>query len=169
MITQITFVSAQGTRLVKGLTYVGTTVNCTPSDGTFKIAAQTDLDALSNCTRIVGNILIESATATSISFPTGIKAWEDLYINHSSTLKSIQFSGRQPFLGTVTLSSLDVLEKVSTDLFSPVFLNLSSLPALKIWEGKVWPGDGIVVNGTGLTSLDFLSNMTQSDSLFVSI
>src|ERR1700737_1223808 len=80
--------------------------SCSNTSG-FNIQSQSDLDALSSCTTVNGNIIIESVAISSVTIPSTVqKINGDLRVSQISSVTSFLASGLTSITGTFQLLNL---------------------------------------------------------------
>ena len=93
---------------------------CSNASG-FEIQNQSDLDALSSCTTVTGNIIVTAVAITDVTIPQGVEKVEgDITVSLSSTVTSFTASGLQSISGTFELLNLTALETLNAPSLTSV-------------------------------------------------
>jgi hypothetical protein len=137
---------------------------CSNTNG-FVITAQSDLDALSSCTTVTGNIIITSVSLTDVTIPQGVAKVEgDVTVSLTDTITSFTASGLQSISGTFELLNLTALQTLDAPSLSSVGgINFVILPLLQTMTLDINQAGNIRVSDTQLSSLSGFSLTSVND------
>jgi hypothetical protein len=137
---------------------------CTNSSG-FEITNQGDLDALSSCSTINGNIIIDAVALDTVTIPSGVqKVSGDLRVTQISSLTSFQATNLESITGTFELVNLTGLTTLSAPSLTSVgSINFVILPLLQSMNLGINEAGNVRISDTQLSALTGLSLSTVSD------
>jgi len=137
---------------------------CTNTNG-FNIASQSDLDALSSCSTVTGNIIINSISIPSVTIPQGVQHVKgDLRVSQIVSVVSFTASGLQSISGTFELLNLTGLQSLSAPSLTSVGgINFVILPLLQTMTLGITEAGNVRISDTQLSALNGLSLSTVGD------
>jgi hypothetical protein len=137
---------------------------CTNTNG-FNIGSQSDLDALSSCSTVTGNIIINSISIPSVTIPQGVQHVKgDLRVSQIVSVVSFSASGLQSISGTFELLNLTGLQSLSAPSLTSVGgINFVILPLLQTMTLGITEAGNVRISDTQLSALNGLSLSTVGD------
>src|SRR5436190_17337987 len=125
------------------------------NDSGFEIHAQSDLDALSGCTTVKGNIEVKSVSFSIVKIPQGVEKVEgDVSISQTSVVTSFTASGLQTITGTFELLNLTAFNILNApNLTSVGGINFVILPNLQTMTLGLSEAGNIRISDTQLSAL----------------
>jgi hypothetical protein len=138
--------------------------SCSNSNG-FSIQSQSDLDALSSCTTVTGNINIDSVAISSVTIPSTVEKIDgDLRVSQISSVTSFLASGLTSITGTFQLLNLTGLTTLSAPSLTSVgAINFVILPLMQTMTLGIQEAGNVLISDTQLSSLTGLSLSSVSD------
>jgi hypothetical protein len=138
--------------------------SCSNSNG-FSIQSQSDLDALSSCTTVTGNVNIESVAISSVTIPSTVEKIDgDLRVSQISSVTSFLASGLTSITGTFQLLNLTGLTTLSAPSLTSVgAINFVILPLMQTMTLGIQEAGNVLISDTQLSSLTGLSLASVSD------
>jgi hypothetical protein len=137
---------------------------CTNTSG-FQIGSQSDLDALSTCSTVTGNIIIDSISIASVTIPQGVQHVKgDLRVSQIKSVVSFSASGLQSISGTFELLNLTGLQSLTAPSLTSVGgINFVILPLLQTMSLGITEAGNVRISDTQLSALNGLSLSTVGD------
>jgi hypothetical protein len=139
---------------VAGIASAATDV-CTET--TFTLSSQADIDALSSCSTLTGDVVLSGSTAATLDISSITKIDGDLTLASNAVISTLQSSTLEEITGAFHLQNLTTLSTLSftklTSVGSINFVSLTTLNSLTFTAG-VTSADSIVISDTFLASLD---------------
>src|SRR5277367_3155279 len=137
---------------------------CSNTSG-FEIQQQSDLDALSGCTTVTGNIIVTAVAIDSVTIPEGVqKVTGDVSISQTSSVTAFTASGLETITGTFELLNLTALQTLTAPSLTTVgSINFVILPLLQTMSLGINSVGNVVISDTELSALDGFSLKTVND------
>lgn len=128
-------------------------------DGTINIENQDDADSLSSCSKIDGDVIIDSSASGTLTINGVEEITGDLECINATELSSLSADSITSIGGRMNLEELQILTTLQFDVLTEVttirWLALPALQSLAFNEG-VSNVENILISNTGLTSLQGL-------------
>ena len=137
---------------------------CSNTNG-FEIKAQSDLDALTGCTTVTGDITITAVSLTDVTFPLSVTKVEgDVTVSSTSTITGFTALGLHSISGTFELLNLTALQTLDAPSLTSVGgINFVILPLLQSTTFDINQAGNIRISDTQLSSLSGFSLTSVND------
>jgi hypothetical protein len=138
--------------------------SCSNTNG-FDIQTQSDLDALSSCSTVTGNINIASVAIDTVTLPTSVtKVDGDVSITQISSLTTFEADNLQTITGTFELLNLTGLTTLTAPSLTSVGgISFVILPLLQSMNLGINEAGTVRISDTQLSALTGLSLTTVGD------
>jgi len=131
----------------------------------FQIGSQSDLDALSTCTNVTGNVIVSGPSMTSVTVPPSVTLITgDFRVDQISSVVSVTASGLKSITGTFELLNLTALQTLTAPSLTSVGgINFVILPLLQSMSLGITQAGNVRISDTQLSALTGLSLTTVGD------
>ena len=144
---------------------IGVAQNQCSNNSGFEIHAQSDLDALSGCTTVTGNIVVKSVSFSDVTIPQSVEKVEGgVSLSQTPSIKSFTASGLRTITGTFELLNLTALESLSAPSLTSVgSINFVILPKLQTMTLGINEAGNVRISDTQLSALSGFSFTSVKD------
>src|SRR5271170_1473671 len=137
---------------------------CSNTSG-FEIQQQSDLDALSSCSTVTGNIIVLAVAIDTVTIPQGVEHVNgDVSVSQTSAVTSFIAEGLQSISGTFELLNLTALQTLTAPSLTSVgSISFVILPLLQTMTFGITQAGNIHISDTQLGSLSGISLSSIND------